>query len=522
MSPQPKCPNTTTRTPRYDYPVRRASSTTLGIQQSEEQTNQNLRPLVHSRSQPPGSNPDRMKKSQAPGRHSSRYQHTKAPKQYAYYSSHKNAPAAVSLLAKNKKQTKAPSSTPEKEGHPTKQTVTKKGIHDKDNDEVFPIEPPSPEWPPQVLPPDWQSRPPRDSSNRVKEVDPETSTTEATALTSDPTTTARSDEAATTTSPSVNIGATSTIKTTTGSTEAAWSDSTSHEDSSATTTAATLLVTESTSTSSTTTITSLTVSTLAQSLDTDDDDTLTRRTSLIDTATSETDATITASDSDVSFTTDPPTSSQTLELPSTVPLGLPSTAPSELPSIVPSELPSTVPSDLPSTVPSEVPLPPLPSRYEFEYTRGDAHVRQERPTDNFGRDQLWHVGFDTRHNRDEIAYLRFDLRALNGWVTDAGIWLYVQRRDISGGPNRDVTLQMFPFMDVNQDWNPKKITWNTRPALQENHPIWTGTVRNPGQWMWLDITDYLNALLQQDPTQLFFFSLGLVLVKNQESSSVSS
>ncbi|WP_309384198.1 DUF7594 domain-containing protein [Cerasicoccus frondis] len=98
----------------------------------------------------------------------------------------------------------------------------------------------------------------------------------------------------------------------------------------------------------------------------------------------------------------------------------------------------------------------------------------------------------TDYNRR--AYLRFDLRGVNGTVSDAKLRLKVK------GLNAGAKNSLRPVDD--DTWDEDEITWNNKPAFGSS--LGTKDVPAVGEWIEWDITSHINTMVANDEVYASF------------------
>lgn len=109
----------------------------------------------------------------------------------------------------------------------------------------------------------------------------------------------------------------------------------------------------------------------------------------------------------------------------------------------------------------------------------------------------------TNYNRR--AYLKFDLRGVNGTVSDAKIRLKVK------GLNAGAKNSLRPVDD--NSWDEDEITWNNKPGFGSS--LGTKDVPATGEWIEWDITSHVNSLVAANETYASF-----VIVSNTAASNL--
>ncbi len=126
----------------------------------------------------------------------------------------------------------------------------------------------------------------------------------------------------------------------------------------------------------------------------------------------------------------------------------------------------------------------------------DAHVEQGAPDANFGGENDMHLINDDANNLSKWVYLKFDVSKAYPNVISATLNIYGAVHN-SAADISSFRMGVYGVTDI--AWDENALTWNTRPAVQ-NNMFFEATLQKTGKYYNLSsssFTDYINAAINQ-------------------------
>jgi hypothetical protein len=141
----------------------------------------------------------------------------------------------------------------------------------------------------------------------------------------------------------------------------------------------------------------------------------------------------------------------------------------------------------------------MEDRIDIAVSRGETFVPSDDAFVRDGADRAVNFGGDeelrvrraaTADGGNAIAYMRFDLSRIDGYVADAK--LYVYGYAAVGDPD------FFDVYGVEDRWDESQLTWNNRPAFDDGDRISKVYFDRTKKWREIDVTDYIRTQVWSD------------------------